>query len=452
MLLGAKSDAAARIVNYLNSSGGSGRHGVVEDDSGDDAGGNGGAGAGAPEVGRAAEEAAAAAETLEALARQDYLSGAGVGLARNNKEYNVGAVGSLAQNTGGSDDCRGSAGSTGGGEDPSIAIGGSAGQDRLPVSAADLVALHARAAIAVAADYDAAAMDVRDALIADQRKAIQCLVAALESKANVSEKDCGLPESCSVGRLDARWQALNRDPAPARFGRKEDGDGADGDGGSNGSQCAAVMPLVAIRIEAEALAARAFAAAGEAQEREDAAIVDQNQEQGPSTPEQAKHRLSSGSEAGGAVALELELDVPDDASESWLGRLTPPPLTPVREQRTGELGAALALEDPQPEHSNINPGTGSGGVGGGANGRSTSARGGSAKSSKSSATAAKLPLPGTGGRGAGVGSVKPSPYAAASAASRMKGSSVARRLGRVASKGKKTDGDVSDNASEASEV
>jgi len=104
-------------------------------------------------VDRATEEVAAAAEALEALAPMDPLLGP-----------------ASARNTGATieDDAT----------DPvsgklSGPISGRLGP--LPVSASDLALLHARAHLAVAADYDAAALDVRDKLIADQQLAIQAL-------------------------------------------------------------------------------------------------------------------------------------------------------------------------------------------------------------------------------------------------------------------------------------
>jgi kinesin family protein 18/19 len=435
VLLGAKSEAASRIVNYL-------------DHTGDDNDGEGGGGEGggklmiedAPEVDRATEEVAAAAEALEALA--PMLS-----------DYNGGS--SSARNTGGSNVVDGSG--EGGGAIVLSASGGADAREPLPVSAADLAALHARAALAIAADYDAAAMDVRDVLISDQRRVIQCLMAALETRASLTEKDCALPENCSVGQLDARWRTLSgANPGGGTGDRsKEAAEDVEGGGGGSGrlgegggSQGAAVVPLGAIRIEAEALAARAKAAAAaiEAREREEAAMV--AAQVGPSTPEQAKQRKSHN--------LDLDVSLEAEASESWSprgGRLTPPPLTPVREQRTGELSLEEAGEGEglQAEKSGASGGGASGGGGGGnVSSRSNSAGGnGRAKSAKSSAAAAAAGA----GAGAAKGSVKPSPYAAASAATRLKGSALARRLSRVASnKSKKADGDVSDTVSEASEV
>ena len=48
-----------------------------------------------------------------------------------------------------------------------------------PVLASDLAVLHARASLAVAADLDAAALETRDRLIEDQRRAIAALMSAL---------------------------------------------------------------------------------------------------------------------------------------------------------------------------------------------------------------------------------------------------------------------------------
>mmetsp|Transcript_1753 Transcript_1753/g.3957 ORF Transcript_1753/g.3957 Transcript_1753/m.3957 type:complete len:132 (+) Transcript_1753:2-397(+) len=124
-------------------------------------------------------------------------------------------------------------------------------------------------------------------------------------------------------------------------------------------------------------------------------------------------------------------------------------------------------------------GGGGNGVGGGVGGNPGSAsrgnsRGGSREGSAGKDTSERLPAvptaarSGSAGKGAGrsgsAGSdggkksaaggaaVKPSPYAVVSAASRLKGSSVARRLSRVAVKKPPTSGDVSDTVSEASEV
>ena len=399
LLLGAKSDAAARMVGYLdNADGGSqgAELGVSLDDS--------------PEIDRAAEEVAAAAEALEALAPAS------------------------ARNTGGSS----VSGVPGGGLALAASSGAASvsGGEPLPVSAADLAALHARAALAVAADYDAAALDVRDTLINDQRRVINALVGALKSKANLTEKDCDLPENCSVGQLEARWKALSREPGTGGRGKgteecTTDGSGRLGLGG--GSHGAAVVPLGAIRIEAEALAARAKAAAAAmaigARDREEAEPT------GPETPEQAKQRESGGSNQGS-----------EDGWSPRVGHMSPPSLTPVREQQTGEMGAVKHEESAAAKISvtsvaGSKPGSRGSNVS--SSRPASSTRGASAKGSKVAGAAG----------GTSKGSVKPSPYAAVSAAARLKGSAIARRLNRVASKNKKAaEGDVSDVVSEASEV
>ena len=70
----------------------------------------------------------------------------------------------------------------------------------------------ARAALAVAADLDAAKLDARDRLIEDQRHAIKALISALEHKAKVSnpERHLDLPHAgCAPSQLEQRYQALN---------------------------------------------------------------------------------------------------------------------------------------------------------------------------------------------------------------------------------------------------
>ena len=87
----------------------------------------------------------------------------------------------------------------------------------MPVSASDLAALHARAAMAVAADYDAAALDARDKLIEDQRATIRALVGALETRGGIREADVdGIPSGCTVAELESRHDALTRAAVGAR--------------------------------------------------------------------------------------------------------------------------------------------------------------------------------------------------------------------------------------------
>ena len=74
-----------------------------------------------------------------------------------------------------------------------------------------------RAAMAVAADYDAAALDARDKLIEDQRATIRALVGALETRGGIREADVdGIPSGCTVAELESRHDALTRAAVGAR--------------------------------------------------------------------------------------------------------------------------------------------------------------------------------------------------------------------------------------------
>ena len=149
----------------------------------------------------------------------------------------------------------------------------------MPVSASDLAALHARAAMAVAADYDAAALDARDKLIEDQRATIRALVGALETRGGIREADVdGIPSGCTVAELESRHDALTRAAVGARgaagassrskapiirrgsVGGRAGSPDSDASDRSDASRGAAVLPIRDIRVEAEALAARARAA------------------------------------------------------------------------------------------------------------------------------------------------------------------------------------------------
>ena len=150
---------------------------------------------------------------------------------------------------------------------------------QMPVSASDLAALHARAAMAVAADYDAAALDARDKLIEDQRATIRALVGALETRGGIREADVdGIPSGCTVAELESRHDALTRAAVGARgaagassrskapiirrgsVGGRAGSPDSDASDRSDASRGAAVLPIRDIRVEAEALAARARAA------------------------------------------------------------------------------------------------------------------------------------------------------------------------------------------------
>ena len=108
------------------------------------------------------------------------------------------------------------------------------------VSASDLALLHQRASSAVAADRDAARLEARDRLIADQRAAIAALTAALGGERE-AETRVEMPRGVdSLADLDARCDDM---------GRAEEGLVTAGVG----------SPSV-VRVEAEALARRARAA------------------------------------------------------------------------------------------------------------------------------------------------------------------------------------------------
>ena len=121
------------------------------------------------DAGRAAADCGQAAKALEALAPVEGKTGAAAATS-----HQSGADGK----TGGGSSLFGALfGGGGGGGSRGVPVPDPASQ--MPVSASDLAALHARAAMAVAADYDAAALDARDKLIEDQRATIRALVGAL---------------------------------------------------------------------------------------------------------------------------------------------------------------------------------------------------------------------------------------------------------------------------------
>jgi len=216
----------------------------------------------------ASARAAAAASALEALAPTQLCSGpagtdAGkrptgptdrVAAAAAGKKKSVGFFGFGLGGKGG-----------GGGGDAGADAGSDAGSDASssfvdrPVLASDLAVLHARASLAVAADLDAAALETRDRLIKDQRRAIAALMSALGPAARESRLD--LPARCAPSQLEERYRALV--PNGGKDGGVKEGGGVGPGGGSNaggGSVAASVLPVDAIRVEAEALAARARAA------------------------------------------------------------------------------------------------------------------------------------------------------------------------------------------------
>ena len=201
----------------------------------------------------ASQQAAAAASALEALAPADAAK-------KPERRRSVGFFG------------------FGGGGKSDAADDGS--HEPPPVLASDLAVLHARASLAVAADLDAAKLDARDRLIEDQRHAIKALISALEHKAKVSnpERHLDLPHAgCAPSQLEQRYQALNREEGSgghegkkatsASHRRSSPGSSSGGSptgstssDRSSQSAAASVLPVDAIRVEAEALAARARAA------------------------------------------------------------------------------------------------------------------------------------------------------------------------------------------------
>ena len=201
----------------------------------------------------ASQQAAAAASALEALAPADAAK-------KPERRRSVGFFG------------------FGGGGKSDAADDGS--HEPPPVLASDLAVLHARASLAVAADLDAAKLDARDRLIEDQRHAIKALISALEHKAKVSnhERHLDLPHAgCAPSQLEQRYQALNREEGSGGHGsakassasHRRSSPGSSSGGSPTGSTssdrssqsaAASVLPVDAIRVEAEALAARARAA------------------------------------------------------------------------------------------------------------------------------------------------------------------------------------------------
>ena len=214
------------------------------------------------DAGRAAADCGQAAKALEALAPVEGKTGAA---AADGK-------------TGGGSSLFGALfGGGGGGGSRGVPVPDPASQ--MPVSASDLAALHARAAMAVAADYDAAALDARDKLIEDQRATIRALVGALETRGGIREADVdGIPSGCTVAELESRHDALTRAAVGARgaagassrskapiirrgsVGGRAGSPDSDASDRSDASRGAAVLPIRDIRVEAEALAARARAA------------------------------------------------------------------------------------------------------------------------------------------------------------------------------------------------
>ena len=131
--------------------------------------------------------------------------------------------------------------------------------------ASDLAVLHARASLAVAADLDAAALETRDRLIEDQRRAIAALMSALEKSGggeSSSESRLDLPARCAPSQLEERYRALVPNGGPERAGATHGAThgGVGPAAGAGGSVAASVLSVDAIRVEAEALAARARAA------------------------------------------------------------------------------------------------------------------------------------------------------------------------------------------------
>ena len=220
------------------------------------------------DAGRAAADCGQAAKALEALAPVEGKTAAAAATGHHSGEGKTAGgsslFGALFGGGGG-----GGGGSRGTAPEPA---------PQMPVSASDLAALHARAAMAVAADYDAAALDARDKLIEDQRATIRALVRALETRGGMREADVeGISSGCTVAELESRHDALTRAAAGARgaacassrsrapgrrgsLGSRAGSPDSDASDRSDASRGAAVLPIGDIRVEAEALAARARAA------------------------------------------------------------------------------------------------------------------------------------------------------------------------------------------------
>ncbi len=326
-----------------------------------------------PNVGRASKKYAAAASALEALA-----------------PVNLAVDVAMITHSGAGASSRSSSRPSTGGSRAAAA----------PVSASDLAVLHARAALAVAADYDNLALDARDKLIEDQRQTIQYLMRLLQTRANiVDEDDLDLPENCGISQLDARYRALTRDWESSKSkkngkkGKKQSETttlATDGHGAS-------VVPLGAIRIEAEALAARARA----------------TESNGVVANGGNKHSRKHSFGGGGGFELEYdvselnlaEVDSIDDSisDRSGSSRSVSPPggvnaaigapngcLSPVHEnvaknggggsdrprggQKAAKAAKAATAEKAHAKPSPYAPGGGGGGVGGGASRRDSIAK------------------------------------------------------------------------------
>ena len=212
----------------------------------------------------ASARAAAAASALEALAPSACAGPAGDAGKRPHAPTDRVAAGK--KKSVGFFGFGGKGGKTSGGKGGGDS-GSDAGSDLAdkPVLTSDLAVLHARASLAVAADLDAAALETRDRLIEDQRRAIAALMSALEKSGggeSSSESRLDLPARCAPSQLEERYRALVPNGGPegagATHGATHGGVGPAA--GAGGSVAASVLSVDAIRVEAEALAARARAA------------------------------------------------------------------------------------------------------------------------------------------------------------------------------------------------